>query len=172
MFNNLITPEFKKLFRDSIDTIIAQNSLSVACTLKYENTQRELCYNCEFDPALQKSSNIPKADAPINFARYTTCPICNGFGYVDKSKDETVYLAVIFDSKYWLNWDSKSMRIPDGMVQSLSKIDLLPKIKNCSEMIMDTDLSSYENYSYRLAGDPQPVGLGSNDYIISMWQRS
>lgn len=172
MFNNLITDEFKKIFKDSIDTILAPNSLSVPCTLRYENTKRDLCYNCEFDPASQRSSNRHKSGGPIYFARETICPVCNGFGYIDKSSNETIYLAIIFDSKYWLNWDSKTMRIPDGMVQSLSKIELLPKIKNCKDMIMDTDLANYDNYIYRLAGDPQPVGLGSNDYIISMWQKS
>lgn len=172
MFENLITSEFKKLFTDSIDTLLAQNSLSVPCTLKYENTKRDLCYNCEFDPISQKSANMPKSGGPVPFARHTTCPVCNGFGYIDTASDETVYLGIIFDSKYWLNWDSKTMRIPDGMVQSLSKIDILPKLKNCKEMIMDTDISNYENYRYTLAGDPQPAGLGSNDYIICMWQRS
>ena len=39
-------------------------------------------------------------------------------------------------------------------------------------MIMDTTLSGYDNYRYSLAGEPNPAGLGSNDYIITMWQRS
>jgi hypothetical protein len=172
MFENLITPQFKQIFKDSIDTLLAQNSLSVPCTLKYENTKRDLCYNCEFDAISNRSANIPKANAPVGFARFTVCPVCHGFGYIDKSSDETIYLAIIFDSKYWLNWDSNTVKISDGMVQSLSKIDVLPKLKNCKEMIMDTNLSNYDNYRYSLAGDPQPAGLGSNDYIISMWQRS
>ena len=67
MFDNLITPEFKKVFKDSIDTLIAQNSLSVPCTLKYENSKRDLCYNCEFDPISQRSANRPKANPTINF---------------------------------------------------------------------------------------------------------
>ena len=172
MFDNLITPEFKKIFKDSIDTLIAQNGLSVPCTLKYENSKRDLCYNCEFDPISQRSANRPKANPSVYFARETICPVCNGYGYIDTSTDETVHLAIIFDSKYWLNWDSKSARVSDGMIQSISKIDTLPKFKNCKEMIMDTNLSGYDNYRYSLAGDPNPAGLGSNDYIITMWQRS
>ena len=106
------------------------------------------------------------------FHDYGICPVCNGFGYVDTARDEIINLAIIFDSKYWLNWGSRSMNIPEGMVQSLSSITLLPKIRNCKEMVMDTSLSEYGNYNYSRAGDPEPVGLGSNDYIITMWQRS
>ena len=54
------------------------------------------------------------------------------------------------------------------MAQSISKIDTLAKIKNCKEMIIDTSISAYDNYRYSLAGEPTPVGLGSNDYIITM----
>lgn len=172
MFENLITSEFKQIFKDSIDTLLAQNSLTVPCLLTYENSKRDLCYNCEFDPISQRSANRHKSGGPIYFARETICPVCNGFGYVDTVSDERVNLAIIFDSKYWLNWGSDSARISTGMVQSISSIELLPKFKNCKEMIMDTNLANYENYRYSLAGDPQPAGLGSNDYIIAMWTRS
>jgi hypothetical protein len=172
MFDNLITPEFKKIFNDSIDTLLVANALTVPCLLKYSNTKRELCYNCEFDAISQRSANIPKPEAPVPFARQTICPVCNGFGYIDTTSDEKIHMAIIFDSKYWLNWGSKSLNIPDGTVQSLCSINLLPKLKNCQAMIVDTDIAQYGNYSYSLFGDPEPAGLGSHDYIISMWQRS
>ena len=38
-------------------------------------------------------------------------------------------------------------------------------------MIMD-NIATYGHYNYSRAGEPQPVGLGSNDYIITMWQKS
>ena len=172
MFENLITPQFKQIFKDSINTLLAENSLTVPCKLVYENIKRDFCYNCEFDPISQRSSNRHKTGGPIYFARETICPVCNGYGYINTVNDETINIAIIFDSKYWLNWGSNSARISDGMVQSICSIDLLPKFKNCKEMIIDTNLSNYDNYRYSLAGEPEPVGLGSNDYIISMWKRS
>lgn len=172
MFNNIITKEFKQLFNSAIDTLLAENALTVPCKLKFESMKRDLCYNCVFDPMANRSANIKKDNAPIDFPDYSICPVCNGFGYVDTSKDEIVNLAIIFDSKYWLNWGSKSMNIPEGTVQSLCSISLLPKIRNCKEMIMDTNLAEYGNYNYSRSGDPEPVGLGSNEYIITMWRRS
>ena len=172
MFDKVITPEFKKLFKDSIDTLLATNALSVPCTLKFESINRELCYNCEFDPITKRSANIPKDSPTIAFAHQSICPVCNGFGFIDKAKDEIITLGIIFDSKYWMNWGSESINISDGMVQSICSITLLPKIKNCKEMIIDNNISTYGNYRYSRAGEPNPVGLGSNDYIITMWQKS
>lgn len=171
MFDNIITPQFKKIFNDAIDTVISQNAMSVPCTLKYDSALQELCYNCIFDPINNRSSNRPKDNAPVYFARETICPVCNGFGIVESAKNETIYLAIIFDHNYWVNKGSNIINISEGMVQSLCKIDLLPKIKNCQEMIMDTTLSDYGHYRYVLAGDPQPAGLGSNDYLISLWKK-
>jgi hypothetical protein len=87
------------------------------------------------------------------------------------SSSETVYLACIFDSKYWMNWSSKTVNIPDGMVQTICKVELLPKIRNASEIIIDSKISKYGNYTYERAGDPEPAGLGNNSYIITMWKR-
>jgi hypothetical protein len=172
MFDNIITSEFKNIFKESIDTILATNGLTVPCTLKYESSARALCYNCEFDPINQKSANMPRIDSTVTFANYTICPVCNGFGYIDSTKDEIVNLAIIFDSKYWLGWGSKSVNIADGAVQSLCSINLLPKIKNCKYMLMNNNLSRYGHYRYSRINEPEPAGLGDHDYIITMWQKS
>lgn len=172
MLHNLITTEFKQAFRDAIDTLLHQNGLTVPCTLKYETSQRNLCYNCEFDIINQRSANSPRDTAPVVFPHNSICPVCNGFGYIDMAKDEIIYLAIIFDSKYWLNWGSKSINVPDGTVQSLCSISLLPKITNCKYMIMDNNLNQYGHYRYSRINDPEPVGLGTHDYIITMWQKS
>lgn len=172
MFNNLISAEFKQLFKDSIDTLLAQNSLSVPCRIKYENIKRDICYNCEFDPINQQSANIPKSSAQINFPINTICPVCQGFGFIDTLSDEVVHLAIIFDSKYFLNWGSNTVNISDGIIQSLCSISLLPKLKEAKQLIMDTTISNYAHFTYTRASDPQPVGLGANDYIITMWRKS
>jgi hypothetical protein len=57
------------------------------------------------------------------------------------------------------------------MVQTICKIDLIGKIRNASEIIIDSNLNKYGNYKYERAGDPEPVGLGDNSYIITMWKR-
>jgi len=171
MFENILTPQFKQIFKDSIDTIISANGLSVPCTIKFDSASKELCYNCIFDSISNRSANIPKDNAPISFPRQTICPVCNGNGILETAKKETINLSIIFDHKYWINVGPNVVNLSDGMVQSLCDISLLPKIKNCQEMIMDTDLSNYGNYRYIIAGDPTPVGLDSHDYIITLWKK-
>lgn len=172
MFDKVITPEFKKIFKDSIDTILAQGGLTVSCTIEYENTLRDLCYNCEFDPINQRSANVPKSTAVVNFPHQSICPVCNGFGYVDTAKDEKVNLAVIFDHKYFLNWGSNAINVPEGTIQTICSISLLPKIKEAKNLIVDSTLANYGNYHYVRAGDPEPAGLGNNDYIVTLWNKS
>lgn len=174
IFQSLITPELKQIYKHSIDSILDQQGLTVPCLLRYVGAGvSSRCNNCVFDPISGLSSNTYNGTGPSFFPDGGVCPVCMGNGIIsaNNATSETVYLAVIFDSKYWLNWSSKTVNIPDGMVQTLCSIALLPKIRNASELVMNTDISAYGNYVYERAGDPEPAGLYGHDYIISMWKR-
>jgi hypothetical protein len=172
IFSNIINADFKNLYNQAIDAILADNSLTVPCSVFYDTPNDSFCNNCLFDPINNRSLNIYNSTGPAPFPENSICSICNGYGKIEESKSEIIYLAVIFDSKYWLNWDYKAVKIQDGMVQTLCKIELLPKIRNAQYMTMDTNIQSYTSYTYSLAGDPTPCGLGNNKYIISMWSRA
>jgi len=172
--SNVLSKEFKQLFNNAIDTILANDGLTVPCLVKYFGSGSTAhCNNCIFDPISGLSSNIYNGTGPSFFPEGGVCPVCMGNGIISNTNvtTETIYLAVIFDSKYWINWSSKSANIPDGMVQILCKAELLPKLRNASELVIDTNLSAYGNYTYERAGDPEPVGLSNHGYIISMWKR-
>lgn len=172
--SNIISSELKQLFNNAIDTILAPDGLTVPCTIKYVGAASEThCSNCIFDPISGLSANIYNGTGPSFFPEGSVCPICMGNGVVvgNSSSSEVVSLAVVFDSKYWLNWSSKSLNISDGMVQVLSKIELLPKLRNASELRINNNISQYGSYVYERAGDPEPVGFGDQSYLISMWKR-
>ena len=57
------------------------------------------------------------------------------------------------------------------MIQTICSIEYLPKIINCKEIIVNKNLNEYGNYNYSRAGDPEPVGLGDHDYIVTLWKR-
>lgn len=172
MFENLITNEFKSLFNNAIDTIIAQNGLSVPCRLKYSGeTNSTLCPNCEYDSISKLSANIHKAGGPIDFPDNHICPVCMGMGIVKSDASEILYMSAIFDSKYFVNWSTNVVNIPGGMVQTICPMVYLPKVRNANEIVFDTNIENYGNYSYERAGDPMPAGLGDNRYIITMWKR-
>jgi hypothetical protein len=170
-FENIISSAFKDTFNDAITSLLQEGSLSVPCTIKYGITDPDLCSNCIFDNLSNRSSNIYNGSGPISFSENSICPVCNGRGLIDSDASETVHLGVIFDSKYFLNWNSKSMQIPDGLVQTICRIELLPKIKNANSIIFNTGISNYGHYHYVRDGEPNPCGLGDHKFIITMWKK-
>lgn len=165
---NIITSEFKQLFKNAIDTLIAPNALSSECILKFNNSITELCDNCIYDPITKTSSNLYNNIGPSSFINGTICPVCMGLG--SKQSNNTIRrtnLAIIFDNKYFLNISNKTVHIPDNAIQSICKISEINNIKNCSELIVN----SIPEFSYERVSDPLPCGLGDQDYIITMWKR-
>lgn len=172
-FAGIINSEFKKIYNNAIDSLLENNALTVPCLFKYTGAGSNIyCNNCIFDSISQLSSNKYNGTGPSSFPEGSLCPVCMGMGKTAaQSSLETIYLACIFDSKYWLKLSSNILNIPDGMVQTICKIETLPKIRKVTEIVIDTNINKYGNYSYERFGDPEPAGFGSNNYIITMWKR-
>jgi hypothetical protein len=168
---NVITPQFKAIFNQAIDSLIDRNGLAVPCKVVYDSLKQSLCGNCLFDPMQHRSANKYNGTGPAPFGNLSICPVCNGLGLIDMSAEETIYIAVIFDSKYWFNWDSKSVNISNNMAQSICSVSLLPKLQNSKEIIIDTTIAGYGNRRYSRVNEPEVCGLGENRYIITMWQK-
>jgi hypothetical protein len=92
-------------------------------------------------------------------------------GMMLSDSSEIVSLACIFDSKYFVNYSSKTINIPAGTIQTICHSSLLPKIRNANDVVVDTALEQYGNYVYQRAGDPEPLGFGDNRYIATIWSR-
>jgi hypothetical protein len=173
-FEGVISAGYKNLYNQAIDAILSNTGLTVPCLISYGSSNNNPCNNCIFDPISVRSANRYNGTGPVSFTTDTICPVCNGYGFIDQSKEELVYLAVLFDSKYWFDWSPKndSINIVDGMIQTICPIMLLPKIKNAQYITIDKNLTNYGGYTYVTAGDPQPCGFGENRYIITMWSRA
>lgn len=178
-FSQVITPEFKTLFDNAIDALLAQSGLTVACKLVYKtepSSTSSLCNNCIFDPITKLSSNTYNGTGPVSFENNAVCPVCLGSGFSTQTNtegtvEEILYLGVISDAKSFVRLTTPIANIPDGSIQTLCSIDYLYKLKNASYMVMDPSLSAYANYSYERAGDPEPTGFGNNRYIVTIWKR-
>jgi hypothetical protein len=172
MFDNIINSSFKNIYNSAIDSLISKNGLALPCKLIYNSPEKAFCSNCKFDPMQNKSANIYNGTGPSPFANYSICPVCNGYGMTELSPEETIYMALIFDSKYWLNWSSKTVNISNSMAQSICNISLLPKIQNAKEIILDSTIANHGNRIYTRANEPEVCGFGENRYIITMWQKN
>jgi hypothetical protein len=163
---NIISTSFKNLFNTTIDSILAENALTISCDLKFNNSTAELCYNCYYDSLSKSSSGRYNTTGPYPFAAGSVCPVCVGIGQLqNNSKIQNLYLAIIFDSKYFLNISNKVINIPDSSIQSICSSDKLSLIRNCNELA----ISEHPNKRYERLSDPMLCGLGNLDYIITFW---
>lgn len=165
---DFITPELKAMYNDAMDSILKEGALSIPCKLKYSGTSQTLCSNCIFDPISKRSANKFKLSGSVPFGDGQICPVCSGRGLSQFDSEETVHMAVIFDSKYFMKWGSDTIRIPDGVIQTICSSSLISKLKNTSQISVTVN-SNLFNYT-RLT-EPQPAGLGDTNYILTLWQR-
>lgn len=168
---NIIDQNFLSYFNNAIDSLLAPGSLSISCTLTYENqASLTTCNNCIYDHITKSSSNIYNGTGPQNFPEYSICPICLGKGQIQGTiQQKTLNLAVIFDSKYFIN-TNKSIQIPDGTIQTLCSSKHMIDIRNATSLFINNK-NQYGSYHYERAEDPVLCGLGNTDYIITTWNR-
>jgi hypothetical protein len=174
IFDNVLSANFHNTFDKAIDTLLHQTGLSVPCTLKFSSPiqTNKLCNNCVFNNSSNASANVYLTGGPEPFPDGSICPVCmgKGFSIVDTSQ-ETVNMMVIFDSKYFMNWSSQAVAIPNNMAQSICCISLYPKIKNAYEAVLNSDLLDISMQTYERTGDPQPMGLGRSKYLLTTWKK-
>jgi len=156
--------QLKNIYNYQINQLLADDGLTIRCSLRYGVSKKIICPNCIFDPATNKSSNRYKPSGPIAFTLGRTCPYCHGIGYYGSNNlEENIYLAVLWDSKSWINFPT-NVQSTDSMIQTISGSELLPKIESANNLII-------KNESYELAGKPLYVGLGDTSYIICNWKK-
>lgn len=171
-FSGLLSSNFKDTFNNAIDSLLEVGSLTTPCQLFYSPSKETLCYNCIFDPILDRSAGLFNSNGgTVDFADGSVCPVCMGMGKKLAENSEIVHLAVILDSKYWLNTGPDFVQVPDIAAQTLCKIELMPKINNATHMTL-TDNSVYDNSRYAKSGFPTMMGLGAHKYILVNWTKA
>jgi hypothetical protein len=162
-----LTP-FKTLYNSQIDVILSNTGLTIPSTLVFENTKLAVCPNCIYDTLSQKSSNRYKVGGPIPFSTGQTCPFCLGAGTSQlEAAQEQVHFAVLTDSNHFLG----VINLPEIEAQTICSISYIDKIKKCSRIIFNTDISNLTNNIFVRVDEPKPVGLGDSKYIFTSWKR-
>jgi hypothetical protein len=161
-------PNLQNIYNTHMDLVLGSTGLTTKCQLNFGVTKKEICPNCIYDPALQKSSNKYKTGGPIPFTLGQLCPYCYGVGWNGEEKTEIVYLAIIADNKKWIN-PPINIAIADNMIQTICNSTYLDSIKQCKDMTVLYNTTG-NNPKYNLYADPTYAGLGDNNYIFCMWQ--
>ena len=163
---NIITAEFKKLFEIAIDQIISDTGLTTKCTLYFDSSNNMLCNNCIIDHISGRSSNRYNNTGPSPFGNGSVCPVCVGFWYKNITKQEDIYLALLLDSKSWVNWGSINVKIPNLAAQTLSDISTQNSIMSCTYMTLYNQQSRYQKASH-----PELLGFSNKKYILTNWTK-
>lgn len=171
---DILGTDFHNLFTKSIDTLLDSRGLSVPCILRYSSplSSNKLCSNCIFNSSNGCSSGIFSGTGPKPFPEGSICPVCMGQGtIIADAVEENINMLVIFDSKYFINLPVQSINIPGSVAQTICCIDYYPKIKNTYEAVLNTDISDITSQVYERTSEPQPMGLGRSQYILTTWKR-
>jgi hypothetical protein len=165
-FSDLINDDFKLTFKYAIQAVI--DGFAIPCKIVYPYTKYEAC-DCVGSDIGNTSSNRHITGAPVPFHGISTCPVCDGTGKRPVETSENVSLAVIFDYKQFLK--IADVQIPTGAIQILSNKSMLPKLKKCRQLILDTDNQALVKQVVTLYGEPTPMGF-DKEFILSIWIRS
>jgi len=172
VFDGIISSQFKSLWVDAIDALLEDTALTLPCQLIFTNTTFEECPNCLYDAMSGRSANTYNGTGPISFTQ-GVCPYCHGLGTIATDNTLNLNLMVIWNYKDWIGWSGvpdQSMT-PFGQCQTISKISTISDIKNAQEIILDTDITKYVKHRFQRTSEPNPVGLGADSYIATMWKR-
>lgn len=171
-FDGIISASFKTIFTDAIDSLLSNTACTVPCQIIDGDTKFTDCPNCQYSPTTGRSSNKYTVGGPIPFS-FGVCPYCKGAGRIPTESTLTIYLALIWNYHDWINWTGIDARIlsEQGMVQSISKLkDTYTKIKNAKSILLNTDIDKYKHHRFERYGEPNPIGLGSDRYVLTMWK--
>lgn len=153
-----------QIYSQQIDSLLSPEGLTIKCTLDYGVSKKNICPNCIFDSNTNKSANQYKPGGPTPFDFGRLCPYCNGIGYYgENNRQEEIHLAVLWDSKSWINFPTK-IQSASGYIQTISGSNVLSKLESANSLFINGD-------AYQLDGKSNYVGLGNDDYIICTWKK-
>jgi hypothetical protein len=160
----------KALYKAQMDMVLASTGLATQVNFNFTGTKRTICPNCIYDPNLKRSSNKYKSGGPIPFTTNQICPYCGGAGFYGEESSTNGYLAIVWDYKKWIN-APPNLASPEGMIQTICDITYLPDILKCATMQAVYPSSNNEYHKFELYGEPNPAGLGDNNYLFCMWKK-
>lgn len=170
LFNSIDYTSIQSVFNDAISSLLNCSGCAVTCTLEYGVTKYESCANCVYDPIGRKSSNRYLNGGPLPFPFGGLCPLCNGAGQRPVVSTEDVDLIVVYDPRDFMQFNV-TVDAPNGLIQTMSKIELMPKLQTAKSIKVSKDIEGYFNRTYERVQEPMPCGFGKSAFAVCTWKR-
>lgn len=167
-FAGIISAEFKATFKYAIDSLLETTALTVPCIFYFGDTKFTNCPNCKQGMG-GLSSNKYNGTGPVPFSN-TICPVCVGKYKLPVNTNETIYMAVIWDHKKWLDLGI-NISTPDNYCVTMSKITTYASVVQAKNMMPNSDIQNVVKSKYEREGNPRPLGLGEDAYILTIWKK-
>jgi hypothetical protein len=149
--------DFFSLYYTSVDWMLTNDQISEVVQLTYQSTT-DKCSNCIYNNG--QPTNLYNGSGPYPFS-FGLCPLCNGKGYKDvEAATENIRLRVYWESRDWRKIVSK-IEYPNAKCMILGAIDNLPKITKANKIQIFTNSANYNEWTFKLAGEPFLHGFGS-----------
>lgn len=150
-----------------LDTFAYKN-----CKIVYPQKWTE-CPNCQLDIDTGQSTGIYKSGGPVPFTNYTICPYCGGTGRFSTNETDTIQLRVYFNQKQFIKIEKLGgVVIDNDTIQVIGYMEDVPKVERAQELIVDTNVEGYKQYSFQPISPPIPWGFRHIRYFIQMWKRN
>lgn len=169
-FSGLVNSTLKETYHNMIDSLLEDDAATVSCRLIYQGGKFEDCPDCTSPHPIGNLGGNPYFGGNTGiFPTTSNCVTCNGSQKIPVETTEDIKMIVIMDFRRFVYFGAQH---PAAMAQTFSDISLLPKLKNCSSIILNTENESYNRYRFVRDGEPEPVGLGNPKHIYTFWKKS
>jgi len=125
---------------------------------------------CSGVPVTNVESSREVSGEFVWFPEGHICPVCNGAGFFPTTTIQARNIVVVFDNKKFINFGN--VNVQQGDMQTITPISMYTDLTTADYITVDTSVTPYAQNKFTRVSEPQPVGLGSNRYIFTNWERS
>ena len=165
---SLITPDDLTLYKNYFDAIITE--WGKPCKIWYPPLYTP-CTNCNPDITGNVSSNTYLHGGPIPFQDGQICPMCNGSYLHAVESTSSITMFIYFKVSDFKKLGSNIV-VPEGGIVTKCFITDVPNIKNCIKMQVQTSISPYGQFFYKLNSDGGDLhNIIQGRYFHHIWER-
>lgn len=169
-FGSLWPSNFGENFNYAIQSVIDLNQRT--CRLSFDNELTEACPDCADNNSTPIGARGPNPFLNGGNGSYPSpiCPTCKGSGVRQKKVTADIQLALIWDYRSFMNIAGVT-KWPEGAIQSICNKSYTADIKKCTSMQANIDIQPYSDHTFFLNGEPTPIGLDNDEFIICLWTK-
>jgi hypothetical protein len=150
-------------YQEAADAMI--DDLGIPCKLIYPGKVETTTVDLSAQKTIKRLSvnNV----APVGFTHGTT-------DLKVTEPESNITLRLYWSQRDWAKAGFKyvgGIEVPDGSVMTIGYLADMDQVQRAQYLIANTNFSSYQEYKFQKAMEPQPWGMKQDRYFICIWTR-